>query len=142
MMSNRLYVENLPPSVNEGSLRELFSTMGAVTEVKLVTDAVTGVSRGRAFVTMATPEIAQAAMKSLHSHSLGGRNIAVTEARPAEATPVGLIGHGFETGTIATHPAPAKDKSHKRPMQQRYRPRHSKKKKGISNVSNQPRSRY
>src|SRR5581483_1925076 len=104
MMSNRLYVENLPPSVNEGSLRELFSTMGAVTEVKLVTDAVTGVSRGRAFVTMATPEIAQAAMKPLHSHSLGGRNIAVTEARPAEATPVGLIGHGFETGTIATHP--------------------------------------
>lgn len=143
MMSNRLYVENLPPSANEGSLRELFSTMGTVTEVKLLMDAVTGVSRGRAFVTMATPEIAQAAMKSLHSHSLGGRNIAVTEARPAETAPTGLIGHGFESGMIATHPAAPRDKGRNRPQQQqRYRPRHSKKKKGISNVSNQSRSRY
>jgi hypothetical protein len=44
---------------------------------------------------MATPELAAAAL-SLHSHSLDGRNIAVTEARPVEARPVGLIGHGFD----------------------------------------------
>ena len=43
---------------------------------------------------MATPEFAAAAL-SLHSHSMDGRNIAVTEARPLEANR-GPDGHGFE----------------------------------------------
>jgi cold-inducible RNA-binding protein len=97
-MNNKLYVENLPISVTESGIRELFSQKGSVTEVKLMLDASTGKSRGRAFVTMASPELAAAALKSLHSHSLGGRNIAVTEARPVEERPTGLIGHGFESG--------------------------------------------
>src|ERR1700683_3541761 len=97
-MNNRLYVENLPPSATENSVRELFSQKGAVTEVKLVVDANTGVSRGRAFVTMATPELAETAIRLLHSHSMGGRNIAVSEARPVVESPTGLIGHGFEAG--------------------------------------------
>ena len=133
-MSNRLYVGNLPPGANESNLRELFSQAGAVTEVELVIDASTGLSRGRAFVTMATPELAQTALKALHSHSLGGRNITVTLARPVEAAPTGLIGHGFETGMIATHPAPSKVKP-----QHRYRPRHKKRKTRVSNVG--PRAR-
>jgi cold-inducible RNA-binding protein len=127
-MNNRLYVENLPPGTDEGNVRELFSKTGTVTEVKLVMDASTGLSRGRAFVTMATPELAQTALKTLHSHSLGGRNIAVTEARPTEERPTGLIGHGFETGMIATHPAPPKANGRGRPMH-RYRPPHKKRKK-------------
>ena len=97
-MNNRLYIENLPPSATEASLRELFSKQGSVKEVKLVMDAATGRSRGRAFVTMATPELAQSALKSLHSHKVDGRNIVVSEARPLEAQPDGQIGHGFEAG--------------------------------------------
>jgi RNA recognition motif-containing protein len=97
-MTNRLYVENLPPTATESSLREMFSQKGSVTEVKLIVDANTGVSRGRAFVTMATPELAQSALHAFHSSSLGGRNIAVSEARPTEERPTGLIGHGFEPG--------------------------------------------
>jgi len=103
-MNNRLYVENLPPSATENSVRELFSQKGAVTEVKLMVDANTGVSRGRAFVTMATPELAESAIRSLHSHSLGGRNIAVSEARPVVESPAGLIGHGFEGGIGHSQP--------------------------------------
>jgi cold-inducible RNA-binding protein len=127
-MNNRLYVENLPPGTNEGNVRELFSKMGPVTEVKLVMDVSTGLSRGRAFVTMATPEIAQNALKTLHSHSLGGRNIAVTEARPTEERPTGLIGHGFELGIGDTHITKAKDNGGRKKPQQRYRPRHQRKK--------------
>jgi RNA recognition motif-containing protein len=97
-MSNRLYVENLPPGASESSLRELFSTVGTITEVKLVMDAATGISRGRAFVSMATAESAEKAVKTLHSHNFGGRNIAVTLARPVEEHPTGLIGQGFESG--------------------------------------------
>jgi RNA recognition motif-containing protein len=94
-MNNRLYVENLAPGVTDASLRDLFSKKGQVIEIKLVLDAATGRSNGRAYVTMATPELAAAAL-SLHSHNLDGRNIAVTEARPVDARPLGQIGHGFE----------------------------------------------
>jgi len=94
-MNNRLYVENLAPGVTEGSLRDVFSKKGQVLEIKLVLDPATGRSNGRAYVTMANPELAAAAL-SLHSHSLDGRNIAVTEARPVDARPLGQIGHGFD----------------------------------------------
>jgi transformer-2 protein len=94
-MNNRLYVENLPPGITDAGLRDLFSKKGHVLEVKLLLDPATSRSNGRAYVTMATPELAAAAL-SLHSHSLDGRNIAVTEARPVDARPLGQIGHGFD----------------------------------------------
>jgi RNA recognition motif-containing protein len=94
-MNNRLYVENLAPGITDASLRDLFSKKGEVIGVQLMLDPGTGRSNGRAYVTMATPELAAAAL-SLHSYSLDGRNIAVTEARPVEARPLGLIGHGFD----------------------------------------------
>lgn len=96
-MNNRLYIGNLPPETTEQNLRELFSTMGAVTEVALVIDPATQQSRGSAFVTMATSQEAAAAITGLHSYRLGGRNLAVTEARPP-SKPTGLIGEGFESG--------------------------------------------
>ncbi len=126
-MGNKLYVENLPPSVDENNVRELFSKTGTVTEVKLVLDAVTGLSRGRAFVTMATPELAESAVKSLHSLNFGGRNIAVTEARPTEERPTGLIGHGFEQGMGDGQNLKPKENDRKKGMH-RYRPRHQRKK--------------
>ncbi len=89
-------------------------------DVKLLLDVTTGLSRGRAFVTMATPELAQLALKSLHSHSLGGRNIAVTEARPEAEPKTGHIGQGFEVGIGKF--SPANDRQPPRPDQNR-RPR-------------------
>jgi RNA recognition motif-containing protein len=98
-MNPRLYVGNLPPSLTEADLRLLFSRVGDVTEVQLVLDPTTHQSRGYAFVTMASPELAAAALNALHSYSLGGRYIVVTEARPPQE-PKGLISAGFD-------PAPA-----------------------------------
>jgi len=96
-VNSRLYIGNLSPSVSEHDLRLLFSQTGPVTEVKLMLDAPTNRSRGFAFVTMATPELAAAALKNFHCYSLGGRHITVTEARlPQE--PKGLIGEGFDIG--------------------------------------------
>ncbi len=94
-MNPRLYVGNLPPGVTEGDLRLLFSRVGGVTEVQLVLDPTTHQSRGYAFVTMATPELAAAALSVLHSYSLSGRYIVVTEARPPQE-PRGLISGGFD----------------------------------------------
>ncbi len=94
-MNSKLYVGNLAPNVSEADLRELFSRTGAVAAVELMLDPASGQSRGYAFVTMATPELAAAALKLLHSYELGGRYIAVTEARPAQQAK-GLMSEGFD----------------------------------------------
>jgi RNA recognition motif-containing protein len=94
-MNSRLYVGNLSPSVSEDDLLLLFSQTGAVTEVKLMRDPSTRQSRGFAFVTMATPELAGQALQDFHGYSLGGRYITVTEARPPQE-PKGLMSEGFD----------------------------------------------
>jgi RNA recognition motif-containing protein len=94
-MNQRLYVGNLSPGVTEIDLQRLFSRVGAVTEVQLVLDPTTRQSRGYAFVTMATPELAVAAVRDFHSYSLGERYITVTEARPPQE-PKGLMSEGFD----------------------------------------------
>ena len=99
-MSQRLYVGNLSPGVTEADLRLLFSRIGAVTEIELKLDPTTHQSRGYAFVTMATSELAAAALRELHSCNFGGRYIAVTEARPPQE-PKSPISEGFDLGPSA-----------------------------------------
>lgn len=99
-MNTKLYVGNLPPAVSEADLRGLFSQAGTVTEVTLVLDPVSGQSRGYAFVTMATPEFAAAALRDFHSYDLAGRLITVTEARPPQERK-GLMSEGFDFGASA-----------------------------------------
>ena len=99
-MNSKLYVGNLSPSVTEADLRLLFSRIGAVTQVELKLDPTSRQSRGYAFVTMATPELAAAALRELHSCNFAGRYIAVTEARPPQE-PKPLINEGFGLGPSA-----------------------------------------
>ena len=94
-MNPRLYIGNLSPSVSEDDLRLLFSRAGAVTEVQLMLDPTTQQSRGFAFVTMATPELAAVALREFHSYNLGGRYITVTEARPPQERK-GQMSEGFD----------------------------------------------
>ena len=113
-MNQRLYVGNLSPGVTEADLRLLFSRIGSVTEVELKLDPTTHQSRGYAFVTMATPELAQAALRELHSYNFGGRYIAVTEARPPQE-PKPLINEGFDLSPSAPfRPAPPQRKHQRR----------------------------
>jgi cold-inducible RNA-binding protein len=99
-MNSKLYIGNLSPDLSENDLRSLFSRTGAVTEVKLMLDPTTRQSRGFAFVTMATSELAAAALRDYHGYNLGGRHITVTEARPPQE-PKGMMSEGFELGTSA-----------------------------------------
>jgi RNA recognition motif-containing protein len=99
-MNSKLYVGNLSPGVTEADLRLLFSRVGGVAEVHLKLDPSTQQSRGYAFVTMATPELAAAALRELHSYNFGGRYIAVTEARPPQETK-SPISEGFDLGPSA-----------------------------------------
>ena len=62
-MSVRLYVGNLPFSVSEQDLEEIFAQVGTVESSNIVTDRDTGRSRGFAFVEMETQEAADAAFQ-------------------------------------------------------------------------------
>lgn len=83
-MNSKLFVGNLSFEVTENDLQDLFATFGPVTDVNLMADRSTGRSRGFAFVTMATPEGAQAAIQGANGKDLKGRAIKVNEARPRE----------------------------------------------------------
>jgi RNA recognition motif-containing protein len=93
-MGNKLYVGGLPYSTTEQQLTELFSQHGTVQSAKVITDRLTGQSRGFAFVEMATSEEAQKAIAALHGSELGGRTLVVNETRPQEKRSFGEGGGG------------------------------------------------
>lgn len=86
-MNTKLYVGNLSFNTTENDLQDAFAAHGPVSEVNLMVDRATGRSRGFAFVTMGTPEGAQAAIGSMHGARLDGRELTVNEARPKEERP-------------------------------------------------------
>ena len=80
-VASKLYVGNLPFNATEEGVKELFSTIGEVTSVKIITDRDTGRSRGFCFVEM---QNADAAITELNGKELNGRKITVSEARERE----------------------------------------------------------
>lgn len=83
-MNSKLYIGNLAPTTSEKDLQDLCSPHGPVNEVHLPLDRETGRPRGFGFVTMATPEGAQAAIQALNGHAVAERTLTVSEARPRE----------------------------------------------------------
>ena len=81
-MNKKLYVGNLPYSVTEASLRELFASAGEISAVTLITDRVTGSSKGFGFVEMSTEAEAQKAIDTVNGQEMDGRALTVAEARP------------------------------------------------------------
>ena len=84
MSSSKLYVGNLAYTTSETDLQDMFAPHGTVIEVKMPFDRESGRPRGFAFVTMATPEAAQAAILALNGTAVGERTLTVNEARPRE----------------------------------------------------------
>jgi cold-inducible RNA-binding protein len=81
-MGRKLYVGNLPYSVNQQSLQDTFSQCGTVESVNVIMDRDTGQSKGFAFVEMSSDSEAQKAIQELNGSSLDGREIKVNEAKP------------------------------------------------------------
>ncbi|KAM7278074.1 hypothetical protein ACFE04_005208 [Oxalis oulophora] len=82
--STKIYVGNLPWSIDEGRLEQVFSEHGKVVEAKVVYDRESGRSRGFGFVTMASETEVNDAIAALDGQSLDGRSIRVNvaEQRP------------------------------------------------------------
>ncbi|MGE5358451.1 MAG: RNA recognition motif domain-containing protein [Bacteroidales bacterium] len=97
-MGRRLYVGNLPYRATEEELTALFSRAGAVDNVQVMKDNVTGRARGFAFVEMATDEAAQKAVEEFHQYQMEGRALVVNEARPRTGGGGGGGGRGAYGG--------------------------------------------
>lgn len=89
MQSPKLYVGNLSFKTTADELRAHFEQFGAVTDVYIALDRMTGRPRGFAFVTMGTAEEAKVAAEKTNGVELGGRQLTVNEARPKEDRPAG-----------------------------------------------------
>jgi RNA recognition motif-containing protein len=81
-MTKKLYVGNLSYATTEDDLHKLFTEIGPVTSVSLITDRMTGQSKGFGFVEMETEKAAQEAIQRLNNQELNQRSITVSEARP------------------------------------------------------------
>lgn len=78
----KLFVGNLPFSMTEDGVTQLFAEYGEIAEIKLVLDRETQRSRGFAFVEYAEEESAQKAIEALHGQEIEGRELVVNVARP------------------------------------------------------------
>ena len=81
-MSANIYVGNLNYRTTEDTLRTLFEEFGEVESAKVITDRMTGRSKGFGFVEMATEEAAQEAISALNGKMVDDREIRVDKAKP------------------------------------------------------------
>lgn len=89
LMAKRLYVGNLPYTTNQDDLMTAFSQAGKVSSATVITDKMTGRSKGFGFVEFEDDNEAQKAIELWNGKALDGsdRPLTVNEARPMEARP-------------------------------------------------------
>ncbi len=87
MTTKKLFVGGLPYSMTAGQLEELFTQVGKILTLNLITDKFTGQSKGFAFVEMSNDKESDEAIKKFNNHEVDGRKIVVNIARPKEERP-------------------------------------------------------
>ena len=85
MNSNKLFVGGLPFSVTDDKLQEIFAPHGTVESTRVITDRMSGRSRGFGFVEMSSQFETDEAIQKLNDTELEGRKLAVNEAKPQQS---------------------------------------------------------
>lgn len=85
----RIYVGNLPYSVTDDELGNLFGEFGELATAEVIKDKFSGQSKGFGFVDMPNNSEADTAIKALNESELKGRKLTVNEARPRAERPRG-----------------------------------------------------
>ncbi len=78
----KVYVGNLPYSIDSDKLKEIFSAHGEVTEAVVISDRYSGRSKGFGFVTFADDDGAKKAIEEMNGKDFEGRELKVNEAKP------------------------------------------------------------
>ncbi|MBX4205694.1 RNA-binding protein [Candidatus Microgenomates bacterium] len=94
----KLYVGNLPYNTTSDDLTQLFSQVGTVGSVNVITDKFSGRSKGFGFVEMTDDAQADEAIKKFNEYELEGRKLVVNEARPQEKREFGGGDRSFSGG--------------------------------------------
>jgi len=76
-----LFVGNLPWTATNADLEAKFAEFGTVLSVRVITDSMTGRSKGFGFVDMEDAD-AQKAIAAMSGYKWGDREITCNEARP------------------------------------------------------------
>ena len=97
-MGKRIFVGNLPFSATDQVLQETFAQYGTVESAKVITDRMSGRSKGFGFVEMSNDAEAQAAIEKLNGAEYEGRTITVNEAREMQPREGGGGGGGRPGG--------------------------------------------
>jgi len=81
-MAKKLFVGGLSYNTTEETLKETFAQAGNVESAVIITDRLSGRSKGFGFVEMSTDEEAEKAIEMFNGKELDGRSLTVNEARP------------------------------------------------------------
>lgn len=82
--NSKLYVGNLPYTIDDAGLQELAAQFGEVVSARVIIDKMRNRSKGFGFVEFATEEAATAAIDGLNGFEIDGRALNVTVAKPME----------------------------------------------------------
>jgi RNA recognition motif-containing protein len=93
-----IYISNLSFDVNDSDLKELFEEFGTVSSAKVITDRMSGKSRGFGFVEMDDNAEGQKAIDELNQVEYDGKVINVSVAKPKTDRPGGNSGGGQRGG--------------------------------------------
>jgi len=80
----KIYVGNMPFTVDNEKMKELFSSYGEIEEAIVITDKFSGRSKGFGFVTFKEDESAKKAISEMNEKEVEGRKLKVNEARPMD----------------------------------------------------------
>ena len=83
-MQSKLFVGNLAWEVTADDLKALFADAGTVVDAAVISDKMTGRSRGFGFITMSSDDEAKKAIEMFNQYDLKGRKLNVNVARPME----------------------------------------------------------
>lgn len=84
-----IYVGNLSFNMTEADLKDAFAVYGTVQSASIITDKISGQSRGFGFVEMPNKDEAEKAIAALNGRDLKGRALKVNEAKPRTDRPQG-----------------------------------------------------
>lgn len=81
-MENKIYIGNLPFSMTEEELKNLFVKYGNIEQVIIITNKFSGRSKGFGFVTFSMKDSVEKAVSEMNKKNVEGREIIVKEAIP------------------------------------------------------------
>jgi len=77
-----IYIGNIPYTMKDENLVEIFQEFGSVESAKVIVDKKTKRSKGYGFVSMKDPADEDAAVIGMNGQDVGGRKVKVSKANP------------------------------------------------------------